>query len=244
MKVIIIGEDLSILNLLAEYLAKIKDFEIVAVFNSITDSLKVDALNKNEIDLIFFEINRETSDLIEVCKYFRKSAKLLILLSKKHDFASFAFDVGADNYLHLPLTEEKFNVEIFKMKNKIREKQIFETHKFGNFYLKGGSKNSYSSISIKEILCVEGLRNYVIFNYIDSSKPESKNSITYLSLKEVEKNLESLYFLRINKSQIISLRHIQKVSGNKITMKNDREFIVGAKYRDKFFTHINKHKIF
>ncbi|MEE1884148.1 LytR/AlgR family response regulator transcription factor [Pedobacter flavus] len=244
MKVIIIGEDASILNLLADYLTNITDFEIVDVFNSTNYALMVEKLHKNEIDLIFFEINRETSDLIEVCRYLRKCTKSLILTSKNKDFTSFAFDVGADNYLHIPITEEKFNIEIFKIKNKIREKQILETHKFGNFYLKGGSKNSFSSISIKEILSVEGLRNYVIFNYFDSSKPESKNSITYLSLKEVEKNLESLYFLRINKSQIISLRHILKVSGNKITMKNDREFIVGAKYRDKFFTHINKHKIF
>ncbi len=242
MKVIVIGDKIRSVRFWLNYLTEIDGVKILEIYTSIIEAFN--ARSKfNEIDLILFEIETDHSSLIEVVTYFRKITKFLIIISKTNKFTQLAFAVKADNYFVKPILKESFNLEIAKLKEELISKPNVNSADFGYLYLKGDSKNSFGLISINEIIFIESLRNYIILNYQDANTLESKISITYLSLNEAEKTLERLFFLRISRSHIVSLRHILKVSGNTITLKNEKVLTVGGKYREKFFKHINMYKL-
>lgn len=85
------------------------------------------------------------------------------------------------------------------------------------------------NIPLDTINFVESLDNYVKIN---SVQPGSKPVLSKMTISELENNLPSQYFMRINRKYIIRLDQAKKVTAHSILLFNGDELPVGVTYRD------------
>ena len=94
------------------------------------------------------------------------------------------------------------------------------------FFVK--SDRRYFKVNFKDILFIEGLKDYVIIQLAD------QRIITRMNLKTTYELLPKKDFLRVNKSYIVNTNHIDSFDNNDIFIGN-YEIAIGNTYRDSFF---------
>ncbi|MCC3157067.1 LytTR family DNA-binding domain-containing protein [Hymenobacter sp. 15J16-1T3B] len=95
-------------------------------------------------------------------------------------------------------------------------------------FVKGDSKNRFIRVEYADIRYVEGLNNYVVLHLAD------QRLITYQTLKELTDTLPQPPFLRVHKSFIVSLDHVQAIDGNTLYV-HDKMIPVSDTYRDALY---------
>jgi DNA-binding LytR/AlgR family response regulator len=90
------------------------------------------------------------------------------------------------------------------------------------------SDRRYFRVNMKDILFVEGLKDYVIIQL------DEQRIITRMSLKSVQELLPADRFLRINRSYIVNRERIDSFDNNDVFIKL-HEIAIGNVYRDSFF---------
>lgn len=106
------------------------------------------------------------------------------------------------------------------------EKENIEPAADNYFFVKSDRK--YFKVNFKDILFVEGLKDYVILQL------EKQRIITRMNLKAMYELLPKSLFLRVNKSYIVNTTHIEAFDNNDIFIKT-YEIAIGSSYRDIFF---------
>jgi DNA-binding LytR/AlgR family response regulator len=105
----------------------------------------------------------------------------------------------------------------------------------GDEYIFVNSDRRYFKVNLKDILFVEGLKDYVIIQL------EDKRIITRMSLKNIQDLLPQSAFLRINRSYIINREQIDSFDNNDVFIKS-YEIAIGNSYRDSFFEELTGKK--
>ena len=106
------------------------------------------------------------------------------------------------------------------------EKENIEAGNTEYFFVK--SERRYFKINYKDILFIEGLKDYVIIQL------DEQRVITRMNLKNIFELLPKHNFLRVNKSYIVNTKHIDSFDNNDIFIKT-HEIAIGNTYRDAFF---------
>ncbi|MBK7097174.1 MAG: LytTR family transcriptional regulator [Sphingobacteriales bacterium] len=96
-------------------------------------------------------------------------------------------------------------------------------------------RNDYKTLKVKiaDITYIEGSGNYVLIH-----TPKGKIMVLQ-NLKKFEEQLPSLQFIRVHKSFIISLRHIESIEKGWILI-DKKEIPIGYSYRETFQQFLNK----
>jgi len=105
-----------------------------------------------------------------------------------------------------------------------------------HIFVKGDAKNKFHRLALSEICYVEGLRNYVRFQCV------GEKLITLHNLKDLEKELPSAHFIRVHKSYLINMNHLQQVEGNYLTV-NGTQIPLGSSYRGRFLDVVKAYRI-
>ena len=106
------------------------------------------------------------------------------------------------------------------------EKENIEAGNTEYFFVK--SERRYFKINYKDILFIEGLKDYVIIQL------DEQRVITRMNLKNIFELLPKHDFLRVNKSYIVNTKYIDSFDNNDIFIKT-HEIAIGNTYRDAFF---------
>jgi len=88
---------------------------------------------------------------------------------------------------------------------------------------------------IEEILYIEAAGNYICF------QTAGKKVMSLMNMKEVLELLPDGEFVRIHKSYIVALRHIEAIESQDVVV-GGKEIPIGITYREHFFTLIGKQK--
>ncbi len=97
------------------------------------------------------------------------------------------------------------------------------------------SDRRYFKVNLKEILFIEGLKDYVIIQM------EGQRIITRMNVKTIHDLLPKNVFLRINRSYIVNRNRIDSFDNNDVFIKK-YEIAIGNSYRDAFFEELMKNK--
>jgi DNA-binding LytR/AlgR family response regulator len=92
-----------------------------------------------------------------------------------------------------------------------------------SFFVKSG--RTMHQINYDDLLYIEGQQEYVSFH------TAQKTIIAYYSLKKLEEELPSGQFIRIHKSYIISIKHIETIASNYIVISG-KKIPIGKHYTD------------
>ena len=105
--------------------------------------------------------------------------------------------------------------------------------------------NDEIKLFLKDILFFKSLDNYAEVYFTNGSNTEIKRKIIRISLTELNKQLNSEYFIRSHRSYIVNLFHIEKVEGNsnvsKIYQKGNNSTIpISRSRRQEVLKTLNK----
>jgi DNA-binding LytR/AlgR family response regulator len=234
LKCVVIDDEQHAIEVLTDHIAEMPGLTVFKTFTSPVQAL-TEISTDDEIDLLFMDIDMPGINGLELAKNIREKAKYLIFTTAHPDYALQAFDVQSDQYLLKPISFAKFALGIDRiLKKEANNAKAVpkETDQVAALYIKGDHKYAFSNIAIDEILYIKALQNYI------QIITKSETHTTYLTLKEIEKALESHAFIRVNKSNIVAKSAIKKVDGNIIRLVNNEMIQIGEGYKETFFAYV------
>lgn len=150
------------------------------------------------------------------------------------DYALQAFDKDATDYLLKPISYERFLRSIQKIPAFTSRNTVpYEEERY--FFIKTETKGKLARVDFEDITHIEALQNYVKI-HMGAGTP----TITYLTMKEIERDLPSSMFIRVHKSFIVNKTKVRGIEGNTITLDDKSSLPLGASYRNAFLERINR----
>ena len=167
-------------------------------------------LNKNNVDLIFLDLNMPKLKGFDFLKTLQNPPKVIVTTAYK-EFALEGYELNISDYLLKPFSFERFLKAINKAfsTNTLQDFDKSEGNKISKrIFL--GSKKIYTQIEIDDILFVEASGNY--------TKVVTKNNSISIreKLSEVLSSLPKEEFLQIHKSFVVAPKHIKTIEGNRV----------------------------
>ena len=201
---------------------------LLGMFNNALAASKF--MEENPVDLIFLDIQMPGITGIEFARNISKRS-LVIFTTAYSEYAVDSYEVDAIDYLIKPIDPERFHKAVNKAiaYHSLLLKEEKENIEAGNteyFFVK--SERRYFKINYKDILFIEGLKDYVIIQL------DEQRVITRMNLKNIFELLPKHDFLGVNKSYIVNTKHIDSFDNNDIFIKT-HEIAIGNTYRDAFF---------
>ena len=222
-KCLIIDDEPIAIRVVQEHLEQFDNVECVQGFTNAIDA--IDILNKEQIDLLFLDINMPSISGIEFLKSLTNPPKVIFTTAYRN-FAVDAFELDAIDYLVKPISFERFLKAINKFLSHSlsqSEEEHFENNEKDYIILKSDKKNY--KIKFLNILYIESLDNYI------KVKTNDLSIICYERLSGLEENLSS-DFIRIHRSYIINLSKID-VFTSAFVVIGERKFTIGRNYKDE-----------
>ncbi len=218
-KCIIVDDEPLAVSLLENYVEKIPFLEFV--FSSENPIEALEYIQKNEVDLVFLDIQMPELSGINFMKIAGDKQKY-ILTTAYSEYALEGYEHNVVDYLLKPVSFERFYKSALKAQERF---SVNESQGESHFFVK--SSGQQHRINFDEILYVESLKDYV------NIKTENQEYIILDTLKSLEIQLPE-YFLRIHKSFIINLNKIKSLSSKKVILISDHEVPVGESYKSGF----------
>lgn len=243
--VIIVDDEPLAQDVLETYIDKIPELNLIKKCSNAFEAN--DALKNNDIDLMFLDIQMPQLTGIDFLKTLSKPP-LVIFTTAYPNYAIEGFELDALDYLLKPISVDRFmkaaNKAIEQVGLQQRDDAPSTTDQSSNaskqdyFFVKADKK--LVKVNFKEIIYIEGLKDYVIIR-MDSSRV-----ITLQTMKSLEQKLPSEQFMRIHRSYIVNVEKINAIIGNMVEVmeKNQAKHLpIGKNYREDLLTMINKNRL-
>ena len=219
------------LDLLESYIGKTPFLTLVARCSSAIEAL--DKLEKEDIELLFLDIQMPELSGMELSKMLREGQRV-IFTTAFEKYAIEGYKVDALDYLLKPFNYDEFLQAALKARRWFESKsQTTSSDTQKSIFVKSDYK--LIKIDLDDILYIEGLKDYVKI-YLESS---TRPVLSLMNMKTLEENLPEDSFMRVHRSFIVSLSKIRTIERNRIVF--GKEYIpVSEKYQEKFQEFISK----
>lgn len=233
MKCIIVDDEPIARKGVKKLVDQISQLELLNSFGSAEAAAEY--IQTTEVDLIFLDIQMPGINGMEFARSIPKHT-LIIFTTAYSEYALDSYEVDAIDYLVKPIDPAKFRKAVDKAITYHsllldEEKKTVEDVEDDCIFVK--SDRRYFKVNLKDILFIEGLKDYVIIQM------DGQRIITHLSMKTMHNLLPQRTFLRINRSYIVNRNHIDSFDNNDVFIKQ-HEIAIGNSYRDAFFEELMK----
>jgi DNA-binding LytR/AlgR family response regulator len=229
MKCILIDDEPLARQGLEKMLESISSLVLLDSFSNALDANEY--LKSSEVDLMFLDIEMAALNGLDFAKSLM-SKPLIIFVTAYPQYALDSYEIDAIDYLVKPVRMERMLKAVNKAENYLKllqkDREEPETASVENDYVFIKSDRRFVKIFFKEILFIEGLKDYVII------QTESKKVLTAMNIKTIHAQLPEKNFTRVSKSFIVNTDHIISVDTHSIYIK-DEEIPVGSNFKEEFF---------
>jgi DNA-binding LytR/AlgR family response regulator len=229
MNCIIIDDDLMSRKIIEEFVARTDQLNLVNSYENAVDAINAFS-NEEDIDLIFLDIEMPEMSGIDFLKTLQNPPQIIII-SSKDKYALDAFNYDVIDYLLKPITYSRFfkaiNKANVRFKNKVDSKE-------NEIFIKKNS--ALVRLKYDEILWIEALENYVIFNTF------TDRYTIHFTMKAIEQKLPAHQFTRVHRSFIVNTSSINVIEDNSVIIKTkdgSKSIPIGKSYKDKLMGDIN-----
>ena len=230
LKCAIIDDEPLALNLLESYVKKTPFLELAGKYSSAVQALK--ELPDKRIELMFLDIQMPELNGLEFSKMVDAGTRI-IFTTAFQQYAIEGYKVNALDYLLKPISYVDFlqaankAVQWFEMQAQPQEEEI------QSIFVKSDYK--LVQVELKNILYVEGLKDYVKIYEENSEQP----IISLMSLKTMEGILPPSRFMRVHRSFIVQKEKIRMIDRGRIVF--GKVFIpISETYRKAFQEFLDK----
>lgn len=221
LKCIAVDDEPLAVNLLCTFIEKTPFLHLAGRFSNAVEALQ--ALHKNPVDIIFLDIRMPDLSGIELARILDKGNLAegpgIIFTTAFDQFAVEGYKVNALDYLLKPFNYVDFSKAAGKalsyfelIRSSKQPVNLPEAHKEDEEYLFLKVEYQLVKVALKDILYIEGLKDYVKVHLAG----QSKALLSLTSLKALEEKLPSRKFLRIHRSFIVALDKINSVTKNSV----------------------------
>lgn len=230
MRCVVIDDEPFALDLIKDYIQRTPFLELEHGFSNPFKA--IDFLNREKVDLIFLDINMPELSGIQLYKSLVTPPRV-IFTTAYPEFAAESYEYNAVDYLIKPIKYERFLKAVNKAAGLIQpvsqnlpttnKDQKVEKEDF--IFIKSGQQQV--KILPSEILYVQAAGNYMCFY------TRNKKVMSLLTMNEVLELLPGKNFVRIHKSYVISLNHIDAIERHDVII-GGKEIPIGITYREHF----------
>ena len=237
---IIVDDEPLAQDLIEDYIKKIPFLNLLDKCSSAFEAF--DSLRKYKVDLIFLDIHMPNVSGLDFIKSL-ESKPLFIFTTAYSEYAIEAFNLSAIDYLVKPIPFDRFLKAANKAVDHIAIKtgtgkmsigtfaDSTTTNKQNYFFIKVDYKER--KIDFEDILYIEGLKDYIKIHLASTPKPIT----THHTLKNILLTVQDHGFVRVHKSFIVSIPHINSITKNRIVI-NDKWIPIGDSYKTNFLSKI------
>lgn len=222
---LLIDDEPLALQVLSSYVQKLEYLELAGVCHNAIDALNV--LQKTKVDLLLLDIQMPGLTGIDFLKSLANKPRV-IFTSAYTQYALEGYELNVVDYLVKPVSFERFVVAINKLfqANSFVAGQAAEEHfpAFRNNFIYIKAEKKMRKVFLSDILYLESLKDFVRI------QTTGKSIITYQTITYFEEKLPDDQFLRVHRSFIVSLHHIQSFTGTSIEI-NNFEIPIGRLYK-------------
>lgn len=236
LKCAIVDDEPLALELLKSYVKKTPVLELNGAYSSAIEAMKM--LPDNPVDLLFLDIQMPELNGLEFSHMVPEDTRIVFTTA----FSQYALDgykVNALDYLLKPISYTDFLQSVNKAVQWFDRKRGTDnepTDKPDFIYVKSDYK--LIQISLKDILYIEGLKDYVKIHLEGESRP----ILSLTSLKALEEKLPTDRFIRVHRSYIVQKQKIKVIDKARIVF--GKEYIpVSESYKQELQNYINDHSV-
>ena len=249
-KTLVIDDEPLALQQLAAYVKKIPFLDLVAECQSAIEAR--DIINNERIDAIFVDINMPDMNGMDFVRSLA-APPLVVFTTAYSEYAVDGFKVDAVDYLLKPFGLDDFKRAAIRVKHRYELENPTVAESADNSPAPSATDASPAAhsaapaddestflktehrvvrVNIADIRYIEGMSEYLKV-HIEGQRP----IVMLFSMKKMEERLPS-HFLRIHRSYIVNMRHVQEVTKNRIVMDADTYLPIGDMYKEPLSAYL------
>jgi DNA-binding LytR/AlgR family response regulator len=228
MKCLIVDDNPLATLTLKQLASQVNSISIVGEFTNALDAYAF--LTKNNVDLLFLDIEMPGMTGLELAKSLIKKP-IIIFTSSQKKYAAEAFELAVADYLIKPYSLERFLMAVSKAEE-ILQRSNTEIESVSSDFMFIKENKLIKKIDCNDILWIEAMGDYVKINI------HSKWHIVHATLKQLEDRLDSAKFMRVHRSYIVALPKIDTVEESAILIAGN-VIPIAESYKAKFLKKIN-----
>ncbi len=240
--VLIVDDEPLALDILENFVGRFTELHLVKRCENALEAK--DALEENEIDLMFLDIQMPQMTGVEFLKTL-ENPPLVVFTTAYSNYAVEGFELNVLDYLLKPIAFDRFEKAVHKAianldlhkKTELGDDEILP-EEVDHIYVK--SDKRLIRVKYTDMIYIEGLKDYVII------RMDSGRVITLQTMKSLEEKLPRNMFRRVHRSYIVSIDKIRAIEGNMIEVLEKgvvKKIPIGKNYKDELLELIKKNKL-
>ncbi|TRW99916.1 LytR/AlgR family response regulator transcription factor [Flavobacterium gawalongense] len=222
---IIIEDEPLALERTKSFVNKIPFLNLCGTFDNALNGLSY--LKSNKVDLLFLDINMDELSGIELLESSKIESQVIITTAYQ-EYAIKGYELNVTDYLLKPFTFDRFLKAINKAQENIN--QFLPNVPLDFIFVK--TENRLEKINLKDILFIEGMRDYRRIHTIN------KKIMTLQNFSELEQIIPSNLVCRVHKSYMVGINKIESIERMRIKI-SDQRIPISETYKELFFQVIN-----
>ena len=233
----VVDDEPLALGLMASYVKKTPFLELVGAYNIAVQAMQ--EMHDHPVDLIFLDIQMPELNGLDYSRMIPPQTRV-VFTTAFNQYALDGYKVNALDYLLKPISYPDFlqaankAQEWFKLVEQSKQPEKTEKkNDIQSIFVKSDYK--LIQIELKNILYVEGLKDYVKIYEENATRPV----MSLMSMKAMEDMLPSDRFIRVHRSYIVQKEKIRIIEHNRIVFGNTY-IPIGDSYKQSFQDFLNK----
>lgn len=206
MKCLIVDDDEMARASLEHLCSKINELEIVAACNNGIEAMRL--LKQEAIDLVFLDIEMPDLSGLDLVKTLDQLPQI-IFVSGHTKYAIEAFEYHVTDFLVKPIDLPRLIKSIDHAQSLADKKE--ESHDLRELFVKVDGR--LVRLSYDDILYVESIGDYVVFNTIKKEK-----FIVHSTLKNIDAKLQHPEFLKVHRAFVVNLTKIVDIEESNLVI--------------------------
>ncbi|MBI1225976.1 MAG: response regulator [Bacteroidetes bacterium] len=192
---------------LRNMLADVEDLQLIGECDSAVQAFNF--LQKTPADLLLLDVEMPGMNGLEFLKSLEHQP-MTILITSKTEYAVDGFELQVVDYIVKPVALPRLLKSVQRAKERHEPQQPAQVHELSTNHLFARVNGQLLRIDFAEILFVQALGDYIVFQTADKKHP------VHLTMKAVEERLPTDQFVRVHRSYIVSVDKISNMEQNSL----------------------------
>ncbi len=206
-----------------------------------------EVLKGNNPDLVFMDIQLGAIAIFDILKDLKEINFKIVFVTAYDKYAIQGYQYDAIDYLLKPVDPKKM-IRVIDKITRVTNKKTSDEHQIENLRAFYNKTFETSRISITDSKGIHVVKTADILycvsdgNYTTFMMQDGREIVISKNLKHFETKLDSYDFLRIHKSYLINLNHIDfliKEQGGYVTMRNGKSLPVSRNSKKELYKKMN-----
>ncbi|UJP64860.1 LytR/AlgR family response regulator transcription factor [Mongoliitalea daihaiensis] len=239
-KCIAVDDEPLALELVCKFINQTSFLELKGRFDNAIDALQF--INNQEIELIFLDIQMPDLSGMELARIIdgKQAGKKpkIVFTTAYNQFAIEGYKVDALDYLLKPFSYEEFlkaTSKAYEFYEKLQFSSNTSPHAGTSDFIFLKVEYQLIKVMLADIMYVEAYKDYVKVHLKSKANP----LLSLTSMKNMEELLPASDFLRVHRSTIVNIHHIDSISKNMLQV-GDSQLAVSEHYKEGFMKFMDR----